>query len=455
MSDVRAFLIRHRELLLVTLAALLVRLVWNLSIHRPLDYAFSDMGGYLERAQTSIDRPDEKLGYFTLFPWGTHFLLSLVKRAFGRDNGTAIGITYALLGAGAVAYSFLLARRLTRGAWIPRVVAAILVFYYPWISLGGYTLSEPPFTFFLAATAYYALEVADRGRPRDAWLFGVSLAAGCLFRPQILVALPLYGLHWILRRHAWRRFSPRLLVAVAVPLIFVLGVSMARMHFHLGRFGLISNNGALNFAFGRCHALTISSVAPDRKGAYSPPSLGALSRYEKAHPGSLVKLDPVMDPKLSFEGHMWDSAPLYRLAGQCVRQGGLGRQVEFAATHVALLWGFNTMWPDQNLGPAFRRPMEIASDLHNALVLPAALVAMVLAFRRRNARVMLVALHVFGLMAVAMLYFGDTRLRAPYDGMLVLLAVMTCASAYRLLRVRLARRARSSLAPPAPPPAEA
>lgn len=320
--------------------------------------------------------------------------------------------------------------------WIPRVVGAILVVYYPWISLGGYTLSEPPFTFFLAATVYHVLCLADRGRPRDAWLFGVAIAAGCLFRSQILVALPLYGLHWLLRRRAWRRFSPRLLVAIALPPVLVLGVSVSRMYFHIGRFGLISNNGPLNFAFGRCHTLTISSVTPDRKSVYSPPSLAALAGYEKAHPGSLVKLDPVMSTSLTVEGHMWDAEPFYDLAGACARKSGVARQLAFSVTHVVMLWGFNLIWPDQSQRPAFRQPMEIASGLHNALILPAALA---LSWRRRNARVMLAALHVYGLAAVAMIYFGDARLRAPYDGVLVLLAVMAYASAVRMLRARRAR----------------
>jgi 4-amino-4-deoxy-L-arabinose transferase-like glycosyltransferase len=447
MSRAWAFLRRHREVVVLTVAALIVRLVWNLVIHRPLDYAVSDMGGYLERAQTSIDQPDGRFGYFTLFPWGTHFLLSLVKRAFGRDNATAVGVTYALLGAGAVAYSFLFARRLTRRVWPARVVGAILVFYYPWISLGGYTLSEPPFTLFLAASAYYALLLADRGRPRDAWLFGVTMAIACLFRPQILVALPLYGLHWLVRRRAWRRFSPRLLVGVAVPLVFVLGVSAARVRFHTGKLGFVAGNGPLNLAFGRCHALTITSVAPDRAGIYSPPSLGALSRYGKEHPDSLMQLDPVMDTKLSFEGHMWDAAPLNRMALQCVRISGFARQLAFSARHVVLLWGFNLIWPDQNMGPKFHVPMEVSSALHNALILPAALVAMALSLRRRNARVMLAVLHVVGLVAVAMIYFGDARLRAPYDGVLLVLAVMTYASAYRKLRRWMARRSRRAVSP--------
>jgi hypothetical protein len=94
-------LVTHREIILVAILALAVRLWWNLSVHPPLKFAFADMGGYLERAQTSIDRAGERLPYFTLFPWGTHTLIALVKRAFGRDNGAAIGAVYALLAAAA------------------------------------------------------------------------------------------------------------------------------------------------------------------------------------------------------------------------------------------------------------------------------------------------------------------------------------------------------------------
>lgn len=444
LATLRGLAARHRDLILVTLAALAVRLVWNLVIHRPVDYAYSDMGGYLERAQTSITKLGGRFHYFTLFPWGTHFLLMLVKRAFGQTNGAAVGVTYALLGSGAVAYTFLFARRLVRSVWLPRAVAAALVVYYPWISLGGYTLSEPPFTLFLAAAAYYGLLLADRGRARDAWLFGASLAIGATFRPQLLLALPLYALHFALRRRAWRRITPRLLAGLAVPIAFILAVSAARMHFHLGRFGLISNNGPLNFAFGRCHAVLITSTAPDRIGGYSPPPLGALAAWEKSDPKGIVRLDPAMGEKLQFKGYMWDAAPLYALAAQCVQRTGVARQIRYAVTHVAMLWGFNIPWPDQAQKPAFRVPMQIASTLHNIFVLPAAAIAVLLAFRRRNARIMLAALHVWALVVVAMVYFGDTRLRVPYDGILVVLAALTYASAYRLLRRRARLRARAA-----------
>lgn len=436
-SRLRDLARRHRDLVVVTLAALAVRLVWNLVVHPPLAYAFSDMGGYLERAQTSIDHPGQRLGYFTLFPWGTHVLVMLVKRASGA--AAALGVTYAVLGALAVSYGFLLARRLTRSVGLARAVGAVLVVYYPWISLGGYVLSEPPFALCLGAVAYHGLALADRGRARDAWAFGVALALGAAFRPQLLLALPLYGACWALRRGAFGRLRPAHLAGALAPLAVVLALSAARMEFHTGKLGLISNNGPLNYAFGRCHALTITAVAPDRRSGYSPPSLGALAAHEKEHPGSPFRLRPALGPALQVDGHIWDAEPFEKLAARCVAKTGWGEQLAGAATHVALLWFFNVPWPDQGQRPPFRRMMAVASVLHGVVVLPPALVALGLAFRRRRARLLLVALHVFALVGVAALYFGDARLRAPYDGILIVLAATTYAGAYRWARRRQAR----------------
>lgn len=432
----RALLAKHRDLIVVTALALAVRLVWNLWIHPPIEYAYSDMGGYLERAQTSIDHPGQRFGYFTLFPWGTHVLLMLVKRAAGAHSGAAIGVLYAALGAGAVAYTFLFARRLTRRVILARAVAAALIVYYPWIALGGYMLSEPPFTFFLSAAVYGGLVLADRGRARDAWIFGLAVAAGAAFRPQILLALPLYAIHLLARRRAWRRASPRLAAGVIVPLAILFAVSAARMKFHTDHLGLISNNGPLNYAFGRCHALTISTVAPDRKSGYAPPSLDALARWEKDHPGGIFRLDPAQGTRIEVKGHIWDREPFEELAAACVRRTGLARQAAYAATHVVLLWGLNIPWPDQSAKPPFRQMMSFASGLHVALILPPALWVLAISLRRRGARLLLGGLHIIALALVAAMYFGDTRLRVPYDGVLITFAVIGWAAAIRWAKQR-------------------
>jgi hypothetical protein len=207
-----------------------------------------------------------------------------------------------------------------------------------------------------------------------------------------------------------------------------------------GARGGISRNGALNFAFGRCHATLITSTAKDRAGSYGPPPLGALARHDAEHPGAFIQLDPAMGTTLHFEGYMWDAKPLYAMASECVRRTGLLRQARYAFTHLVLLFAYNTMWPDQNVRPPFFQSMLISLGLHNVLVMPAALMATAFAFRRRHARQMLLALHVLGLFLVAMVYFGDTRLRAPYDGVLVTLAVVSYAGGGRAIREWLAVR---------------
>ena len=77
-------------------------------------------------------------------------------------------------------------------------MGVVLAVYYPWIALGGYTLSEPPFTLFLCAARSTGSPTPTAGSARDAWLFGGALALGAIFRPQILAALPLYALHALL-----------------------------------------------------------------------------------------------------------------------------------------------------------------------------------------------------------------------------------------------------------------
>ena len=71
---------------------------------------------------------------------------------------------------------------------------------------------------------------------------------------------------------------------------------------------------------------------------------------------------------------------------------------------------------------------------HPARAHPGAILAIVLAFGQRRGRGMLLGLHILALMIVAMVYFGDTRLRVPYDGLLIVLAVDAYACGYRLLR---------------------
>jgi Dolichyl-phosphate-mannose-protein mannosyltransferase len=426
-------------LVLVTLAALAMRLWWNLRVHRPLDFVYSDMAAYLDRADAMLDGSGAASPALTLFPYGTHFFVFLVKRVFGRDDATAIGVAFAVLGALAVAYTYATAARLSERAWVRRGVGVGLVFYYPWISLGGYVLSEIPFALCVAGSAFHGLRLADRGRRWDAWLLGLFLGAGAAVRPQILLAAALLLVHLALRRRAWKHFTAGLAARVATPLAIVLALSALRFHHHTGGWGLVSSNGPLNTVFARCHNLTLFARAPDVDSYFSPPSLRALRDHEKQGGEPLFTLDPAFGEELTIEGHLWDAEPNRRLAERCVARTGWLRQAEHAAGHVALLWVYNSIWPDQGQRRVWRDPMRIACALHAYVILPPAALGLLLALRRRRARSLVLAVHVYGVVFLAMLYFGDTRYRAPYDGLLILFALQTYAELGHVLQCRAER----------------
>lgn len=438
MLRLRHWLARNAGLVAITLLALAVRLAWNLRVHPLLEYRRSDMGMYLGRAAEMLDKPWTPQPYFTIFPYGTHLLVFALEWLFGAENGVAIGAAFAVMGALAVGFTFATAQRLSPSPRVRWIAGLTLAFYYPWISFSGYVLSETPFALALAATAFFSLRLADRGRPRDAWWLGVSLAIGAAFRPQILLSAALLGLHFLVRRRAWRNVTRGHLARVAAPLVIVLAASSVRLYWHTstgwrnGQIGLVSTNGPVNYAFGRCHA---TAIASDGKGYFSSPALASLYLHEKNHHGRpIFPLDPVVGPTARFAGNMWEPAPAYALAATCVEKSGYLVQARFALSHVVLLWAYNLPWPDQAQDPPFRGLMNASAILHGILILPPAALAIFLAFRRRAARTLLLALHPLAMVATAMIYFGDARFRVPYDGLLILLAAEFLVSALAWLR---------------------
>jgi len=416
-ARVLRWLSRHRLLLVVTLLALAVRLAWNLWIHPPGEYVFSDMAGYVARANRLVEIPLARRVDEAFYPYGAHYLLAAVKAVFGARNEAATAVYQALIGAFTVTYMTATSRRLSGRGHVPRIVGLLGVFYYPLISMGGYYLSEAPYAFFIAASAFYTIRLADEGRRGDAWLLGLMIGLGATVRPQVLMSLPFLGVLWLFRRRALRRVRFGLLVRAAIPLALILGFSAARVQYHTKRWSLVAQNGAVNRVFGRCHNVKTEAT----RGWFGPPSLGALLNYEKRHPDALFKLDPAMGPELKFKGAMWDEHKLHAMADRCIEKTGWLRQVKYGVTHVVLLWAYNSTWPDTSQR-AFR-PITGVWTVAAGVALPLPLlVAMALGLRRRFARHGLLAMYVVGLIVVAILYFGDTRYRIPYDPIILVLA---------------------------------
>jgi hypothetical protein len=380
------------------------------------------MRSYWIQSNEMLNMPFRKDGSVVFFPYGTATLLTMVRSLFGQDNHVALGIVYALLGTLLVPLVFYLSERLTKARQLPRIAATITCFYYPLISYGGYYLSELPFALCVTAVVFYSLRLADLGRTRDAFLLGSAMAVGATFRPQLLAAIPLLFLLWMVRRKSWPKWRVKHWFRVAIPILFISVISVARFHYHTGRFGFISGNSSINYAFGRCHALVIEAKATNYWASFSPPPMGYLDWREKYRPNSLIRLDPAVEKKVSLRGAMWTPETFTDLTHRCVKATGYARQARYMAMHILMLWGLNNAWPDSSL-ELYRFVMLGALAIHNVVFLMPMVLMVIAAFRRNFSRYALFGVHLVALVGISMLYFGDVRYRVPYDALIIVLGL--------------------------------
>lgn len=429
----------HRWLLVLVIAALVVRLHWNLVVHPIGDYVYSDMRGYVRRANALFDgwwAPNE---YDAFYPYGTHVFLYAVQAVFGKgpDDYDAMGIAYAILGALVVGFGYLVACRTSHHRFVPPIVGVVLVAYYPLISLGGYALSEVPFAFCLVSSTFFLVRMAQDGRKRDAWAAGTLAALGMVVRPQILASIGLLGLFWLVFRKRMPKLRLSVMIHAMVPIVLLMGFSAWRLHHHTERYGLISENGKFNQVFGRCHNTKIFAL-PDnpkrRRTSFGPPPLIQLHKREQKLPKAWPGLDSAREVEITYTGYIGDSKILGEIIDDCVAKTGTLKQLEYSLVNVLLLWRYNVMWPDSGKGE-WRDYARKWGVFHSSyLAVPALIMAGLVLFRRRRATGMaLVSLHIVGLVIVAASIFGDTRLRTPYDPFILLLAVEAYVTAGWLL----------------------
>lgn len=428
-----SWLRRHRWVVALTALALVVRLVWVHAVHPPEETLWSDMAAYIGRAERLVAEPFGRFADEAFFPFGTHYLLALPLALFGPGSYGACATWWAILSAACVPFAYQLGGRLSGGAdWpdmdpgddrlatanlVARLSAGFVAIYYPLIAYAGYFLSETPFALCLVASAWFALRLADRGRWADAWWLGIAAAVGATVRPQILIGVALMVLVLLWRRRHFPSLPLGRLSAVLSPIALVVVFSLGHSLHHSGRVSVLAQNGALNRAFGRCHAVQIRGIG----GGFGPPAFGQLHAAEQADPGAWPRLDPVLGPTIVVRSPLWDEAALNALADRCVEETSLARQIQGAATHVILLGGYNVAWPDSNIEP-YRRYMRGWNLALLVVFAPAALLAMAMGVSRRWPRHGLVAAHLWGLLAVAMLVMGSARLRVPYDVLTIVLA---------------------------------
>ncbi len=439
-----AWLVRERWTIAVLLAALVVRVHWNLRIHPPADYVYSDMNGYVGRAAQLWTDTWGKREYSAFYPWGTHVLFFGIEKLIGKDNLTGLGVVMAGFGALVSMFGYLVARRVTKFPWVAPAVGLLLIFDYPLISLSGYFLSETPFAVGLMIGTWALLRIVDDGRARDAWIAGVAIAFATAMRPQILVSVALLFPLWFFGRKLWPKLGVGMLVRAAIPIVLVLGFSAARLHYHTDRWGLISENGTFNQVFGRCHVGKIIAL-PDRPGrsrtVFGPPPLLQLGKRSVTAPGEWPQLDPIIDAHFYYYGYIGDAEVHRDYMRQCIEAGGWLKQAEYALVNMLMLWRYNIIWPDSGKGQWAPFASKWGMIHTHTFAIPALLAMLVVFAPRRHPKLALVAIHLLAALVVAAIYFGDVRLRTPYDPIIILLALELCAMIVAWVRAKLKERA--------------
>ncbi len=405
--------------------AFVVRLAWALRVQSPLTAVYSDMGGYVARAEWLIAgiTPSNR-GALTFYPWGTHCFIALELFVFGRNAPVAIAIVHALVGAVPAACMIPLTLRLLPSLAAAGTAGALVALWQPQFIYVGFFLSE---IWFSAAIALHALLSAPR-----ATRGGRSLAVG-LLSATAFVLRPQFLLTWVIDTsshtvHRYRRRGLRdagaVLAMLAVPMVVALGVSSLRLHRLSGRWGLISENANLNRLFADTDVCQVESTivaGGERFNSYfRPPAKTPCEARD------IVRLT----------GFIGDAQILEPIRRERLRGVSWTHRLTRAARNVELLAAHNPLFPEAGY-------MDISwrADLQNGfawgvlvVILPLCAVGLVLG---RPDRLKLITLANFAAVVVAAArYYGESRYRVPYDPFAILFAVV---GAYELGRRGLAR----------------
>jgi hypothetical protein len=458
LARLRRFAIDHRWSIAIFLAALIVRLHWNLVVHPLGEYIYSDMNGYNSRADRLVREPLTPYEYHAFFPFGTHLLVAAFKAVFGLENFTPIAITYAFGGAICVLAAHRIALSLSSSRWVPAAVGLLGIFYYPHLSTGGYMLSELPFSALFMTAVWCSVRLLDHGKMRDALIMGVCAGFAAWVRPQVLMAVALLGAYWLVRRKALPNIRVRHFIGAGIPLVLLLGLSAAHFRFQTGRTGLVSENGPFNMVFGRCHNSKIESL-PDGKGHgkvhFRPPEFLQLNNLlERKHKEGLeppIQLDPVIGDVLNYKGYIGDRERHSAYIRECLHKTTWWRQVEYGYVNLILLWRYNVPWPDSGRAQ-WREPSRWWTRAHELLFALPSVLFLVTLGPRRWVRQGWVAVHMLAVMIVAALYFGGTRHRASYDLLFLFFAleVYAAVGAFAWRRIQGWRKSRAQSPPSGP-----
>ena len=381
----------------------LLRIVWGLVIHPPVDYLYSDMGAYVERAQR-LATGGELLRSDAFFPPGTHVLLAIPMAFFGTERA-GLWAGAALWCALSSAIPFF-AWRLARLLLTPAAAALTALFCALWplyVTYGGYLTSETPSLAFLLASlwaGYRAVRLSGRSAASLGLVAGLLGGIAVANRPQLILNLAVLVVPLLFR---FRRQGLALTGIVAGSAIIVAGTALYNSA-AADKPTSLSENAGLNFWMGQCDVHDVTTVDPAQNITFKF--------------GNPVWAQLGSGGTYYFEGHLvWDQGFFYELGLRCIERDGLGH-VRVVARNVLNMTATTVPWPQVNDEQGQRGVVRV-SNLAYSIALPLVVAYSLFIIRRRAAGLSsgeaVMLLQLACVLVVAIIFFGDPRVRSTYD----------------------------------------
>lgn len=391
-----------------------VRAVWVLA-HPPLEHVYSDMAGYVERAQQlAAGMPLDR--YDAFYPPGTHLLLAAPMSVLGTGEPGLWGSAalWFALSAATPFFAWRLARILLTPA-AAALTAALTSLWVLHIVYAGYFLSEAPALAFLLAALWLGYRAALTSGNAAVKL---GLAAGLLGgvaignRPQLILNLLVLAVPLALRGRRHVAMLASLIVGVSV----VVGAVVAHNTVAAGKPTGISENTGVTFFIGHCDVQLVQTRRDGASLDFGPPPAFQLDRGRR----------------YLFTDHLaWEQGFFFQRAFDCIEDDGLshlrrvGRDLlDMTATTIP--------WPASN-ERGLRSVVDVVNTVYSFALVPIVGAAVLLARRRRRTgggsgeTVMLA--HLACVLFTTVVFFGDPRFRLPYDVFgLALLAALAADS---------------------------
>ena len=134
------------------------------NFQHPLDAVYSDMGGYVDRADGLLaHKTPSEPRVLTIYPWGAHALLALEFLVLGRHARVALAIDAAFVGAVPAPCMAALSARLVPSRPVAAMVGVLVALWPPQVAFTGFFLSEIWFAAAIAGQAALTVQPSGPG----------------------------------------------------------------------------------------------------------------------------------------------------------------------------------------------------------------------------------------------------------------------------------------------------